>query len=270
MIKQYNEEVRYVGSKAVFSSLLLALTAGACSQAGMTEPSELDSEASLAAASAFETVDEDLIAGCTALGVDTTAHACTHGTLGPFASRVARTAATYDTFAATHTYYDVTFTDGTAPYTGRVDYNPPATSDYAIYYNPSLTVTVKDKNGTTVAPLLTKSMGGCSYLAGYRIFPLSSSSTFKPYQITITSATTTPAKVLLEDLTDASIWWYKDMDGDAWGNSTQKQLTPCVPDEPFTVKQGGDCNEAHAGINPGAPETSGDGIDSNCNGNDNN
>lgn len=269
MNEQSMKRVNTVGYKVALASVWAALAASGCSQ-GMTESSELEHEASLQGASELEQIDQALIAGCTALGVDTTRHACTHGTLGPFASRTAKTAATYDTFAATHTYYDVTFTDGTAPYTGRIDYSPSATSDYAIYYNPNLTVTVKDKNGTTVSPLLTKSMTSCSYLGGYRIFPLSSSSSFKPYQITLTSATTTPVKVLLEDLTDASIWWYKDMDGDAWGDSAQKQLTPCIPDEPYTVKQGGDCNEAQAAIYPGATEAMGDGIDSNCNGNDNN
>lgn len=269
MIEKSIKKIRYMSSNVGFGGLL-TLIAAACSQGGMAESSEFGADAPVEDTSEFEMVNQDLIAGCTALGVEATTHACTHGTLGPFASRVAKTAATYDAFAATHTYYDVTFTDGTAPYTGRIDYSPSATSDYVIYYNPNVTVTVKDKNGTTVAPLLTKTMGSCSYLGGYRIFPLSSSTSFKPYQVTITSAATTPVKVLLENLSDASIWWYKDMDGDTWGNTAQKQLTPCIPDEPYTVKQGGDCNEANAAIFPGATETSGDGIDSNCNGNDNN
>lgn len=270
MIKQWIEKARYSSSRLGFASLLVAFAVAACGQGGVEGASEYQFEASPGETSPFEMVDQDLIAGCTALGVDVNAHACQHGSLGPFASVTAKTAAAYDTFSATHTYYTVSFTDATAPYVGRVDYSPSVTGDYAIYYNPSVTVTVKDKNGTTVSPLLTQSMSSCSYLAGYRIFNLSNSAALAPYQVTFTSSTTVPIKVLLEELSAISIWWYKDMDGDAWGNSTQKQLTPCVPDAPYTVKQGGDCNEANAGINPSATETAGDGIDSNCNGNDNN
>jgi hypothetical protein len=256
------KNIRTLRSQAAFGGMLLALAVVGCSQGSMEEAGALEAEREVGE------LGQSLIAGCSAIGNDGLAHACTHGSLGPFASRVARTAATYDTFAATHTYYNVTFTDGVAPYVGRIDYTPSATSDYAIYFNPSLTVTVKrDSNGATVNPLLDKSMSSCSFLSGYRVFPLTGS---VKYRIEITSASTTPVKVLLEDLTDASSWWYKDMDGDFWGDSSQKQFTPCVPDAPYTVKQGTDCNEANAAINPGATETMSDGIDSNCNGNDNN
>lgn len=270
MNDRWMESVRHLRLHTGLTSLALALAATACGQAGPSGAAEPALEASLGEALPFETVSQDLIAGCTALGVEVNAHACQHGSLGPFASVTAKSAATYDTFSSTHTYYTVNFTDVTAPYVGRVDYSPSVTGDYAIYYNPSVTVTVKDKNGTTVGPLLTQSMSSCSYLAGYRIFNLSNSAALAPYQVTFTSSTTVPIKVLLEELSAVSIWWYKDMDGDAWGNSAQKQLTPCVPDAPYTVKQGGDCNEANAGINPSATETAGDGVDSNCNGNDNN
>jgi hypothetical protein len=270
MIKRFIQTTRYAtNSRSGLAFLLVALIT-ACGQGDMdADPSASIGEADGADVSAFERVDQDLIAGCTALGVEVNAHACQHGSLGPFAAVTAKTAATYNTFAATHTYYTVSFTDVTAPYTGRVDYSPSVTSDYVIYYNPSVTVTVKDKNGTTVNPLLNGSLSSCSYLSGYRIFNLSSSTSFKPYQVTFTSATTAPVQVLLENVNEAAMWWYKDMDGDAWGNSAQKQLTPCIPDPAYTVKQGGDCNDGHAGINPGATEVSGDGVDSNCNGNDN-
>lgn len=269
MNNRWTKRARTLNSASGAFCLILGLTVASCSQHDM-EAGPLEENASGDDGSAYEMLDQDLIAGCTALGVDVNAHACQHGTLGPFATVTAKTAATYDTFSATHTYYTVNFTDTTAPYTGRVDYSPTVTGDYSIYYNPGVTVTVKDKNGTTVNPLLTQSMSSCSYLSGYRIFNLSNSTALKPYQITFTSSTTVPIKVLLEELSAVSVWWYKDMDGDAWGNSAQKQLTPCIPDAAYTVKQGGDCNEGNAGINPSATEVSGDGVDSNCNGNDNN
>lgn len=270
MIESKIAHARSSHARLGLANLLLTLAVSACGQGAPGETLESEPEIASDGAAAFEMVDQDLIAGCTALGVDVNAHACQHGSLGPFATVTAKTAATYNTFSATHTYYTVNFTDATAPYTGRVDYSPSVTGDYAIYYNPSVTVTVKDKTGATVSPLLTQSMSSCSYLAGYRIFNLSNSSSFKPYQVTFTSASTVPVQVLLEELSAVSVWWYKDMDGDAWGNTSQKQLTPCIPDPAYTVTQGGDCNEANAGINPSATETAGDGVDSNCNGNDNN
>ncbi|WP_168797569.1 MopE-related protein [Neolewinella litorea] len=57
--------------------------------------------------------------------------------------------------------------------------------------------------------------------------------------------------------------FFYDADGDGYGDPANS-ITACVA-PPNYVTQAGDCNDANASINPGAPEPC-DGLDNNCNG----
>lgn len=62
------------------------------------------------------------------------------------------------------------------------------------------------------------------------------------------------------------VTFYRDEDGDGFGNDTQF-FSSCDPTVPFGYStKGGDCNDANASIHPGVPELC-DGIDNNCDGN---
>ncbi|MBM4362856.1 MAG: putative metal-binding motif-containing protein [Deltaproteobacteria bacterium] len=88
------------------------------------------------------------------------------------------------------------------------------------------------------------------------------------YDITFDSASASTVHALLEEVAPYRLYWYRNNDGDAWGQSADSVQTACVPPAGYTASQGSDCNDANASVYPGAPETCGDGVDSNCNGND--
>ena len=71
---------------------------------------------------------------------------------------------------------------------------------------------------------------------------------------------------------DPDLTWYHDADGDGFTNSADTQVTCTDPDGAGTEWVAGpttdDCNDADAGIFPGASETPDDGIDQDCNGSD--
>jgi len=64
---------------------------------------------------------------------------------------------------------------------------------------------------------------------------------------------------------DAELW-YADDDGDGYGDSSTS-TTACDPPNNYTSDDD-DCNDDAPYIHPSAEETAGDGIDSNCNGDD--
>lgn len=221
-----------------------------------------------------EIEEQALPAECTELGATINGHACQHGSSGPFASVTADDNASFagatPKLDAIHTYYTVDFEDTTAPYVGTVKFTPDNTDDHAIYVKPNVTIVVKDKNGTTLTAALSGTVSGCSYLSSYKVYALSTSTSVAPYRITFTSASSASINALLEEISPMRERWYKDQDGDTWGLPSPNKLTACTPPAGYTVKRGGDCNDLNASINPTATETAGDGIDSNCNGNDNN
>jgi uncharacterized delta-60 repeat protein len=57
--------------------------------------------------------------------------------------------------------------------------------------------------------------------------------------------------------------YYKDIDGDGYGNNAQTMVAYSQP--PASATRGGDCNDGNSAINPGATEVL-NGIDDNCNG----
>lgn len=221
---------------------------------------------------AVESIEQALPSGCTALGDTINTHACQHGALGPYASVTADDNASFagDTpkLDGIHTYYTVSFEDATAPHVGTVKFTPANTDDHVIYVKPGVTVTVKNKSGAAVSSVLSGTVSGCSYLTDYHVFPLSTSTTLAPYRITFQSASAAPIYTALEEVLPMRERWYQDGDGDTWGAPSPSVLTACVPPSGYGVKRGGDCNDGNASVYPGATETPGDGVDSNCNGND--
>jgi Putative metal-binding motif len=211
-----------------------------------------------------------LSAGCTALGQTITNHSCQHGQLGPFGSVTASSNPNFTTttprFDVIHKYFSVTLPGSSGSYAGTVKFTPATSDDHAIYVHPSVTLSVRNKNGVAVSPLITGNVSGCAYLTSYKVYFLSTA--LAPYKIDL-AATTNAVKMLLESVTPQAERWYQDNDGDTFGATSPSFVTACVPPAGYNVKKGGDCNNANASVYPGAPEIAGDGIDSNCNGNDN-
>ena len=61
--------------------------------------------------------------------------------------------------------------------------------------------------------------------------------------------------------------WYADADSDGYGDSNSPSITACVQPNGY-VTVGNDCDDSDAAINPGAVDVVGDGIDSDCDGDD--
>jgi hypothetical protein len=236
-------------------------TLGACS-AGDGTPSELGEPVG--------EIEAPLVSNCASgkLGAAINAHTCQHGSLGPFGNVTATVSpGSAPAFDGIHKYFTVDFEDATSTYVGYVNYTPANNDDHAVYFHPSATVTVKDSGGTTVSPQLSQTVSTCGgYLTGYRVFSLSSSGA--PYSIKFESNSAT-IYAALEEVTPYRERWYQDADSDTWGKPSPSILTACEPPSGYNVTRGGDCNDASASINPTASEIAGDGIDSNCNGNDN-
>jgi hypothetical protein len=178
-----------------------------------------------------------------------------HGQYGPFASVTASSNASFSgstpNFSGIHTYFTVTLPGSTSPYTGTVKFTPANDDDHAIYFHPSVTVTVRDKYNQTVQSQLTGTVSGCSYLTGYRVFDLKkSTATHAPYWITLQSSVKT-VQIALEEIKPMRVRWYPDNDGDGWGPLSPSRLTACVPPPGFVVTQTGDCNDNNPNVYPG-------------------
>ena len=63
--------------------------------------------------------------------------------------------------------------------------------------------------------------------------------------------------------TDGCEWWYKDMDGDGFGDDDD-ELCLCAKKPPYTADKGGDCNDLNPKANPDKDELCGDFEDNNC------
>jgi hypothetical protein len=201
---------------------------------------------------------EPLPAGCSQLDSSVVTHVCMHPSVGPYQT-ITGTANPPTLITGDHYYVTLNFTaDSTSPFEGSARYSPPTTTptvtDYAIHYEPSAgTITVRDKNNTIVNPVLSGSNTTCApSLQAYKVYPLSSSTSLKPYKITI-GRTTTPksAHLVVERLDPQSRYWYVDSDGDGWGDPATEFRTYCSPPATHTVNQGFDCNDSNPGVYPG-------------------
>jgi hypothetical protein len=240
---------------------------------GCADQSVSDENGSFSEDDQVQGTQSGLVAGCTALGTAPNSHACAHGLYGPFKTETANANPNFGSsnpkIEAIHEFTTVTLPSaGGGNYAGTVKFTPGNPDDHALYVNPNITVSVRDKNGVALTSLLDNTFS-CSYLTKYRVYYLSASGA--PYKIDL-AATTSSVKLLVEEVTPLSVYWYKDVDNDTWGNPSPVLQTPCVPpvvSPPWSVNRGLDCNDANAAIKPGAAETPNDGVDSNCNGQDN-
>jgi hypothetical protein len=226
------------------------------------------------------------------LGSSFMTHACNHAAFGPWYGtraasnttppwfgRAAGDTTTGDPLPALgdsgypHFYYTVTLPSiGGGVYSGKMKFKTGSVygaGDYAIVWNNVTSILVK-QGATTINPdsAISPSPGvmSCSGFTGYDVYPLTAS-TSTQYDITLTASTST-VHLSFERMSDHIKRSYQDLDADTWGNSGVSVLTACVPPAGYTATRGSDCNESNASIYPTAPETCGDGIDSNCNLND--
>jgi hypothetical protein len=280
MIKKIASILTSVGALGVLLS--------GCSAAVEGEPSDFLGEESVGE------VHQAVLSNCTSgqLGSSFMTHTCNHATLGPwFGTRAAsnttppwfgRTAGdttTGDPLPALgdsgypHIYYTVTLPNvSPGVYSGKMKFKTGSVygaGDYAILWN-NLTSILVEQGGSTINrdSAITANPGvmSCSGFTGYNVYPLTAS-TSTQYDITLTANTST-VQVSFERIGDHVKRAYQDLDSDTWGNTGVSVLTACVPPAGYSAARGSDCNESNASIYPFAPETCGDGIDSNCNGND--
>jgi len=255
---------------------------GLAALAGCSAASNGGDQLASSAAEDATSIGEPLLANCSTgrLSDAFKSHTCDHYTFGPYQTRTATTTAPFPWFGAqsplaspsnngrTHIYYTVNLTGG-GPFTGTAKIKPETSGDYALFYSSALSsFTVKEVGGGFISSDATLSPNpgtmSCSGFSGYRVFNLSSA---KSYEIAMTGSAST-VNVLFELVADANARWYKDADGDTWGDPSQSLLTACAPPAAYPASRGSDCNESNASINPTAVETCGDSIDSNCNGDD--
>jgi Putative metal-binding motif len=278
---------RRVASILTSSGVLGVLLTG-CSAAMEAEPGDFAGE------EAVTEVSQAVLSNCGSgqLGSSFMSHSCNHALYGPWYGTRAASNTTPPWFGRTggdtttgdplpavsdsgypHIYYTVTLPSiGGGVYSGKMKFKTGSVygaGDYAILWNNVTSILVK-RGATTINrdPAIAANPGvmSCSGFTGYNVYPLTAS-TSTQYDITLTANTST-VQVSFERMSDHVKRAYQDLDGDAWGNSGVSVLTACIPPAGYTATQGSDCNESNASIYPTAPETCGDGIDSNCNGND--
>ena len=80
----------------------------------------------------------------------------------------------------------------------------------------------------------------------------------------VTTSTAVSNSITME-ASSSSITYYRDLDGDGYGNSSSGTIQACGKSAGY-VSNNSDCNDNNAAIFPGASEVCGNGIDDDCNG----
>lgn len=239
-------------------SVLLALGVAACGPVG-SEEQELAEQR------------EALEAGCTQLGTWVTEHACEHVTGGPYASVTAKSAELFSTTTpninTSHTYYTVTLPGSGGSYKGTVRFVPSRTNSWAFFTNPDVPVKLTNSSGTVFTPALSHTVSGCGLqrVTVYNLTQNGSRSLY--YLLTLGTTSSSSVGVSVERVEEHNRYYFQDADADSYGNTNVFKLTACTPPASYVLDDT-DCNDANASIRPGAAETCGDGVDSNCNGSD--
>lgn len=195
--------------------------------------------------------------GCTALGPTVNAHSCSHGPSGPYDTETASSnpnfAGANPKLEAIHTYFTVTLPYvSPGVYRGTVKFTPTNDDDHIVYVDNTVAVTVKDKNGNVISSQLSSSFSACtSYLDNYSVHEMKkSTSTHAPYKLTF-EASSSPIKVLIEEVKPVRARWYPDADGDTYGPLTPSHFTACLPDPGYVTTTTGDCDDSNPAIYPG-------------------
>ncbi len=146
--------------------------------------------------------------------------------------------------------------------------NGPVTEDRVVTVNASPIVTADDVSGCANTPIALSGSGTPTGGSGNFSVPnpyvgaSSTTYTFTYTDLNGCSATSAPANITII----APPTWYLDADNDQYYTGTG--ITSCTsPGAGYTITVlgGGDCNDAVAGINPGAAEICYNNIDDNCN-----
>jgi len=212
---------------------LLALSLAAC---GPITEEELD----------VAQRDQPLESTCTALGSQITEHACYHSNRP--ADHVSKTAtsgltATTPNVNTPHKHYDVTLPSGAA---GTVQFQPATTGSWALYLTQNISVTVKN-GATVIAPALSHavSVSGCA-LNTVKVYDLDSTLT---YQVELGATAGNLVGVVPEELAGNAIRYYRDADGDTYGDNdlSTSIRTACVKPDGYVTRRY-DCDDTHPSI----------------------
>lgn len=212
-----------------------------------------------------------LEAGCTQLGSWVVDHACEHVINGPYASVTASNLELFTTanpnINAAHTYYTVSLPGSGTSYKGTVRFVPGRTNSWAFFTNPDVPVKLTNSSGTVLPPALSHTVSGCGLqrVTVYNLTQNGSRSLY--YLLTLGTTSSSTVGVSVERVEEHNRFYFQDADSDSYGNTNVFKLTACTPPAGYVLNDT-DCNDSNASIRPGATETCGDGVDSNCNGSD--
>ena len=188
---------------------------------------------------------------CQILGASLVSHACFHATNGPFvtvpASAVRDFVAPTPNVNAVHTHFTVTLPGPAGANEGTVKYRPARTGDWAIFFNPVVPITVLDPSGTTIPIELAHDVAGCSQLPRVNVVRLTANVT---YRLVLGPASVGSVGLVLEKLTDFETAYFRDADGDGYGNPNDVFPTACVPPQGY-VSNDLDCDDTRP--TPGTP-----------------
>ena len=214
-------------------SALLALSLAAC---GPITEEELD----------VMQREQPLESTCTSLGSQINAHACAHSnTSADHLSRTATSGLTSSTpnVNTKHKQYDVTLPAGAA---GTVTFKPANTGSWAFYFTQNIPFALK--NGTSpLSPALAHGIfvSGCS-LTHAKVYDLDSTVT---YQLELGAAQGNLVGLIPEELADSAVRYYRDADGDTWGDNdlTKSIRTACTQPSGYVTRRY-DCNDNNPAV----------------------
>jgi hypothetical protein len=210
---------------------------------------------------------------CTALGAALVEHACIHANHGPFGDGLqphplaAGSRRTLQDPAPpavpnvnrVHTHFRIALPPGEAE--GVVSYLPARGGQWAVFTNPGVPVAILDPAGRPLATRLEQEAPGCAELPRAAVYELEASTT---YRLVLGPSSAAEVGLVLEKLSDFTLFYYADEDGDDHGAAGSEVETACLPPDGH-VESDGDCDDHAATVHPGAVELC-NGRDDDCDG----